>query len=371
MKMLSYWEKNSWNETYDMLVIGGGITGYSAAVEFKTYRPDLRVAIIEQSTFETAASTKNAGFACFGSVTEMMADLRTLGEDGLFELVKSRWEGLRLLRMRVGDTSLKYNECGGFEIFKDKSVAEKATEAIPELNQILRPVIGGDTFRLINETSVYGFRTDNPLIENRYEGQLNPSAMMAGLRSIARSMDIELLRATVESIEEESQEVRLKVGELELKSHQVIVAVNGLASRLLNLPVKPARAQVLITEPVHELGWQGTFHMDEGYSYFRNVGNRVLLGGGRNLDKEAETTSSQETTEQIQSYLETILRETILPGRDFKIDQRWAGTMGVGTTREPIVKYVSDRVIAAVRLGGMGVAIGSLVGNQAAHLTIE
>jgi glycine/D-amino acid oxidase-like deaminating enzyme len=48
--------------------------------------------------------------------------------------------------------------------------------------------------------------------------------------------------------------------------------------------LKPARAQVLITKPIDSLKIKGTFHMDRGYYYFRNIDNRVLIGGGRNLD---------------------------------------------------------------------------------------
>ncbi|NNC82899.1 MAG: FAD-binding oxidoreductase, partial [Flavobacteriales bacterium] len=132
----------------------------------------------------------------------------------------------------------------------------------------------------------------------------------------------------------------------------------------------PARAQVLITDPIPELGWQGTFHYDEGYYYFRNVGERVLLGGGRNLDIEGETTSELKTTKHIQDALEKLLKEVILPDRVFVISQRWAGIMGVGPVKEPIVRYVSNRIIAAVRLGGMGVAIGTQVGSRAAHLAV-
>jgi hypothetical protein len=37
--------------------------------------------------------------------------------------------------------------------------------------------------------------------------------------------------------------------------------------------VKPARAQVLITEPIDNLDVRGTFHLDCGYYYFRNIGS--------------------------------------------------------------------------------------------------
>ncbi|MBL0127451.1 MAG: hypothetical protein IPP83_08300 [Flavobacteriales bacterium] len=113
----------------------------------------------------------------------------------------------------------------------------------------------------------------------------------------------------------------------------------------------------------------GTFHLGEGFYYFREYQGAVLLGGGRNLDVAGETTTADGTTEQIQSALEELLRTVILPGREFKIARRWSGVMGFGAkSKAPIIERVSPRVTAAVRLGGMGVAIGIRVARKAAAL---
>jgi glycine/D-amino acid oxidase-like deaminating enzyme len=368
--MLSYWEKKELKRRFDLLVVGGGITGYSAAIEFKSYRPDLRVGVLERSSFETTASSKNAGFACFGSITEMLSDLRILGEEAFLELVSKRWKGLRILRQRVGDKAMEFNECGGYEVFTDEASFKKASEAIPKLNAMLRNIVGTEVFHSVEHAMHFQFRDICGLIHNRYEGQLDPAKMLASIKAVARSLDIEEIRAEVVGVSERNEEVQVDVSFGYLRASQVIVATNGLASGLLDLDVKPARAQVLITEPIDELGWSGVFHMEEGYYYFRNVGDRVLLGGGRNLDFNAEETFSQETTDLIQDKLESLLRKHILPNRDFVISDRWAGTMGVGEVKAPIVARVSERIIAAVRLGGMGVAIGSLVGQEAADLCL-
>lgn len=355
---------------FDLLVVGGGITGYSSAIEFKSYRPDLRVGVIERSTFETTASSKNAGFACIGSVTEMLSDLRLLGEEVFLDLIRKRWYGLRLLRQRVGDRAMEFNECGGYEVFLEKDALDQAIMAIPRLNNMLQKIVGTEVFNAVKKDDYFQFDQVKGMIMNRYEGQLDPARMMSSLRSVARAMDIEEIRAEVKGLTEDNRVVNIDIGKGNLHSAQAIVAINGLASGLLDLDVRPARAQVLITEPIDELGWSGVFHLDEGYYYFRNVGDRVLMGGGRNLDLAGEETFSQDTTDLIQAKLESILRQNILKGRDFSIADRWAGTMGVGPVKSPIVERVSDRVVAAVRLGGMGVAIGSLVGQEAAELCL-
>ena len=108
--------------------------------------------------------------------------------------------------------------------------------------------------------------------------------------------------------------------------------------------------------------------MDEGYYYFRNIDNRILFGGGRNLDFKAEETTDLNQTDLIQNKLESLLKSTILPATNFEIDYRWSGIMGVGNQKKAIVKQVSNHVFCGVRLGGMGVAIGSLIGKELAEL---
>jgi glycine/D-amino acid oxidase-like deaminating enzyme len=61
----------------------------------------------------------------------------------------------------------------------------------------------------------------------------------------------------------------------------------------------------------------------------------------------------------------------ILPGVEYKVDMRWAGTMGVGKTKSPIVKKIDEHVFCAVRMGGMGVALGSLTGEEVAELVLK
>jgi glycine/D-amino acid oxidase-like deaminating enzyme len=146
----------------------------------------------------------------------------------------------------------------------------------------------------------------------------------------------------------------------------LFIATNGFASQLLDINVKPARAQVLITKPISNLHIEGTFHMDEGYYYFRNIHDRILLGGGRNLDFEGEETYELALTNNIQNQLESLLKNVILPDIDFEIEQRWSGIMGIGNQKSPIVKALSSRVCCGVRLGGMGIAMGSRIGSKLA-----
>ncbi|HEV9036088.1 MAG TPA: FAD-dependent oxidoreductase, partial [Puia sp.] len=120
--------------------------------------------------------------------------------------------------------------------------------------------------------------------------------------------------------------------------------------------------------PIDNLPFKGTFHYDEGFYYFRDLGDRVLLGGARNLAIEEENTDEMILSDKIQTTLERFLREVILPGRSYKIDCRWSGIMGMGAEKMPILKAINDHVFCAVRMSGMGVALAPVIGEKVARL---
>jgi glycine/D-amino acid oxidase-like deaminating enzyme len=64
----------------------------------------------------------------------------------------------------------------------------------------------------------------------------------------------------------------------------------------------------------------------------------------------------------IQQSLIEKLQTIILPNQDFEIDLQWTGIMAFGPTKKPIIAPYSENVWVGVRMGGMGVAIGSEVG---------
>ena len=73
----SYWELREWFSDIDFTVFGSGIVGLNCAMELKKKHPKARVLLLEKGMLPQGASTKNAGFACFGSLSELIDDLNT------------------------------------------------------------------------------------------------------------------------------------------------------------------------------------------------------------------------------------------------------------------------------------------------------
>jgi glycine/D-amino acid oxidase-like deaminating enzyme len=300
-------------------------------------------------------------------VSELLDDLEHMSEDTVWETVSMRWQGLKMLRRRLGDKAIDFKPWGGYELFDNSGLFNACLEQTEPLNCKVKEVLGLKQC-YARSTRTKQFETITGALFNQYEGQIDTGQMMRNLALCAHQHGIEILNnIAITRISDTGRGVELDSPVGLFQCTKAVVATNGFAAELLRLPqVKPARAQVLITKPIPGLKIKGTYHYQQGYYYFRNIDDRILFGGGRNLDMDTETTTSAGLNPKIQKQLDHLLKEMILPGQAVEVEARWSGIMGVGREKAPIIKLVSKNVLAAVRMGGMGIAIGSWVGEQAA-----
>ncbi|MCQ0110985.1 Glycine/D-amino acid oxidase [Zhouia amylolytica] len=367
----SYWEIKQWISNTDYTIVGSGLVGLNCALKLRENHPKASILVLEKGVLPQGASTKNAGFACFGSLSELLDDLNLHTEDEMIELVQLRYKGLKLLKNNLGAKNIKYKNRGGYELFlKTKGeFFESCLENRERINELLKPYFKKNVFKV--KKNEFGFNhIQDHLIFNQFEGQIDTGKMMDQLLKRCIKKNIHILNATsVSGFEDLRNGVHVTTDHFQFKTKNLLIANNGFAQNLLNIDVEPARAQVLITKPVKKLPFKGTFHLDKGFYYFRNINGRILLGGGRNLDIEGENTTDLAQTPLIQNKLEELLKTTILPNTPHEIEHRWSGIMGVGSVKKPIVQQLSENVYCGVRLGGMGVAIGSQIGADLANLT--
>ncbi|MGB0522843.1 MAG: NAD(P)/FAD-dependent oxidoreductase [Flammeovirgaceae bacterium] len=369
--MLSFWERQSFLE-YDYIIIGSGLVGLSAAAYLKESDANCSVLVLERGLFPAGASTKNAGFACFGSLTELLADLKIMSEDELLTLVESRWKGLLKLRNRLSDQAIGLLPYGGYELID--STLSASVEQLETINELIQPIFQSSVFELQNEKiQEFGFgeKYVEQLVYNQFEGQIDTGKMMRSLLAYVQTLGVTILNnCEVANFEELDDHVLVSISgyPVQFRGQKLGICTNAFSRSLMpELNLEPGRGQVLVTQPIEGLKFKGVFHMDEGYYYFRNFKNRVIFGGGRNLDFVGESTTEFGTTSPILKSLAKKLKNIILPEQEFAIDHTWSGIMAFGTTKKPIVKSYSARIELGVRLGGMGVALGSNVGELVAE----
>ena len=374
IEQLSYWERKTYFEEVDFLIIGAGIVGFSTAIELKKKYPDAKILILERGYLPSGASSKNAGFACFGSVTELLDDLTKMDESNVWETVANRWNGLQNLKQLIGKDNLELESNGSWDLIMPDEINSitEINSKLPYLNAKIEEITGEKNVYQEDKkcASTFGFNGLQTSYFNRLEGQINTGKMITRFHQLAIEKGVLcLFGISVEALQSNLYNVGLQSSVGYMKARNVLICTNGFAQQFLpNRDINPARAQVLVTTPIENLKVKGTFHYQQGYYYFRNVEDRILLGGGRNLDFIGETTTELEITSQITDVLTDLLKNVILPNQQFSIEYNWSGIMGVGQTKAPIIEKIDERIAVGVRLGGMGVAIGSLVGKELSEL---
>ncbi|HLK28435.1 MAG TPA: FAD-dependent oxidoreductase [Puia sp.] len=375
MFQVSVWEKESFYSHKDVIIAGSGFVGLWSAYHLKKNHPKLSIAIVDRGIIPIGASTRNAGFACFGSVTELIADILKSGEEQTMEIVEMRYKGLKKIRKTFKDKEIGYEDFGGYELITDHQEFDINTlrSNIDFLNHKLRKIVKKEKSYYLNDDKIadFGFAGIQHLIENKLEGQLHSGKLCQALLKLVVSMGVTILNSIeIKKFEKVNNKIELETDQpFNLSTSQLLICTNAFAKQLLpELDVEPARGQVLVTSEIPDLSWKGTFHYDEGFYYFRNLGKKVLLGGARNKAFDQEHTYELSTSENIQTELEHFLHEKILPAKSFTIEHRWSGIMGIGSEKMPIARKISEGIFCAVRMGGMGVALAPVVGEQIAEL---
>ena len=368
---LSYWEKSTYLENIDFLIIGSGIVGLSTAIFLKKKNKNYKVLVIDRGYLPTGASTKNAGFTCFGSPTELFDDLQNMNELTVWDTFSNRYTGLNTLFELVQIDKIAYRECKSWDIISSKKNNDITKDFIEYINHKAHEITGVKEIyhedKLIS--SKFGFEGIKSSYCNKLEGAIHTGKMIQELYKKAILNDVNVLFGmNAEKLDHSAQENVIETQFGEIKAKNTIIATNGFAKKWIKDDILPARAQVIITNEIPDLKINGTFHYEKGYYYFRNVGNRVLLGGGRNLDFKGETTEEFGSSEQIRLKLLELLKNVILPKHTYEIQDSWSGIMGVGKSKSPIIKKINNNTAIGVRMGGMGVAIGAQVGKKLADL---
>jgi glycine/D-amino acid oxidase-like deaminating enzyme len=374
MPEVSFWEKETFYAHRNVIIAGSGLVGLWSAYYMKKNAPHASILVIDRGIIPTGASTRNAGFACIGSATELLAHAREAGEQSMLEMVAMRYEGLGRIQKVFGKKEIDYEHYGGYELITDSqySKLKQLKNDIGWLNITLRKAIKNEkTFRIADKKiKDFGFRQTSHLIESKAEAQLHSGKLLQALLRKVQGMGVQVFTQTeLKSFQKSNGKILLQTNlPVDLSADQLLICTNGFINELLpEMDVIPVRGQVLVTSPIKKLPFRGAFHFDEGFYYFRNLGNRVLLGGARNTAIKAENSNELVTTPAIQAELERFLSTIVLPKQKYTIEHRWSGIMGMGSDKFPIIKRIEKNVYCAVRMSGMGVALSPVVGDIVAR----
>ncbi|HEY8971830.1 MAG TPA: FAD-dependent oxidoreductase, partial [Puia sp.] len=197
MNDLSVWELESFFAPTDIIIAGSGFVGLWSAYYLKKLEPKLSITILERGLIPTGASTRNAGFACFGSLTELISDADKMGEDKMLELVTMRYKGLRRINKLFSKKEIGFEHYGGYELIPESPGIDvnAIRSQIDRFNHLLKKTVKMQkTFRMVNQKiAEFGFAGIRHLIENTPEAQLHSGRLCQALLRQVQSMGVTVL----------------------------------------------------------------------------------------------------------------------------------------------------------------------------------
>jgi glycine/D-amino acid oxidase-like deaminating enzyme len=376
MSNLSIWERESFYATQDIIIIGGGFMGLWTALSLKQKNNSLRITILEKNITPLGASTRNAGFSCFGSPTEILSDIETMGLEETLEIVRMRFDGIEKIKNTFSAKQIDLDNCGGYELInKNYKYFNQLDEKIEWLNKELKVITEKDqTFvrhdEKMKEKGLIGF---DAMIENTLESGIHSGKLVSALIQKVQAAGVSILNGIeVNSWNRDLDGIHVNTQQqIRFTANQIILCTNAFGNAISPaLNITPARGQVIVTSEIPGLKLKGTFHFDEGFYYFRNLDGKILIGGARNEDFEGERTTDISGSELIKNKLYAFLQNHIDTKITYTIENHWSGIMGFTENKKPLLTKLDDNVYAVIACNGMGVALTPMMGEKAADMLL-
>jgi gamma-glutamylputrescine oxidase len=372
----------------DVVVIGGGLSGLSAAYHILAARPGARVVVLEAERIGHGASSRNTGMLTPGVGQNLASLVRRYGAEAAREMYRCSLDAVKFvgqlaaqegidvgLRM-TGQLVVAHGPAGRRRLAQQAEVmealdlpCERLTES--ELSRRLRIIVQspGDV--------------DGPAaLRLPIAGTLHPGRLVAGLsEAIQRRGGCIIEDAKVVSLSTGAPvQVTLANGST-LRAGHVVAAAGGYASAL-NVQggrVIPLHLRVLLSEPLTstqltELGWpgrEGVIDSRRVFNYFRlTEDNRILFGGGQPrylwggkiADQPAEGPDLERLVQQLRRFFPVL--------QDLPIARSWTGVIGYTLDNLPVIGPVRgyERVLYVGGWCGHGIALGTMSGRWVQEL---
>ncbi len=353
----------------DVLVIGAGLTGLSAARTLA--KAGKSVLVVDSGVPGAGASSRNGGMLGGGHRLSIEAMEAKFGRDTAHRLLREASLDAPAFAhslMREDDISCEYRESGRFRALWRKSEYENVAASLAKLQKIVpieAEMLPKSRQHEEVATDIYAGGT----LYHRHGG-LNPAKWVAGLlKSALDAGSVVQGDNAVTAIEKQGERIQVTTARGRLGTGAVLVATNGYTPRQfpdLKRRIIPVPSFIIATEElgrdrVEQLIPNGRMIVEsrERHCYYRPSPDhsRIVFGGRAALFDVTEAQALREMTK---------LLTQVFPGvKDVGISHSWRGLTGFSFDYLPHVGQV-DGIWHAMAYSGSGNAMAPYLGHKVA-----
>lgn len=362
-------------ERTDVVVIGGGFTGTSAALQLA--KGGAKVTLLEAETIGWGASSRNGGMVLTGLKIPMQTAIKRYGRDFARRLFQCSLDSIDTVERICREEGI---DCGfartGHLLLANKSkhyelMADEVEFMAKEFAHSVRLVPPGEHREEIGSDLFHG-----ALVDEASAG-LNPAQYVAGLAGAAEKAGARLhARAGVTRLERRGTRFIVETERGPLETETVFVATNGYTGAIipeLRRKIMPIGSFIIATEPLyHKLTLQliprnrMVFDYKHFLHYFRLSDDHRMIFGGR----AAFFPENEQTVRRSADILRGEMIEVFPQLRDVQVEYAWGGTLGFAFDLMPHAGG-KDGIYFALGYAGHGVAMATYLGETVAKAMFD
>ncbi len=329
---------------YDLIIMGGGLSGLSLAYWYEKKFSDQKVLVVEKKAIGSGASGQNAGFLTKGSFQYLHKLYKLFGLEKAFEIFRFAQQNIELIT-------------GEFDLKKTRDFQEQGSYTISSQFDSELLVIAKDhgfNFKLLDEPvfNPLGLK-GKKIILDPSEKSINPLELC---RSLVESLEnTEILYDAIVEITEDPT-FSLVTGNQTLTCNHLILG--GFAPEIIfssetwyqcKEELEFVKNEVLVTQPL-KTKILGNYYDSDALGYFRQTADQRLIVGGYR-----QTTGGT----LLEKFLNSFWTPSCMEER-VEVSKEWVGQLVMSKDGLPIIKKLSKNNSIHLFTGFSGHGLGMI-----------
>jgi gamma-glutamylputrescine oxidase len=351
--------------TTDVAIIGGGISGVSAALHLAERGYD--VALLEAEHIGWGASGRNGGQALPGFGASQAKIKALVGAQASRRLWDMSIEAVDLLHGQIQRFGIPCDATRGYfhAAIKPRHVREleEAQEELADLGAPVGKLLQGGDLRARLDSKRY-----LAILEDNISGHIHPLNYTLGLGRAAQAAGARLFSQTRVTKVEPGNTIKLHTPKGIVSAKFLLVAGGaylGALMRPLAGYIMPAGTYIMATEPRADVaalipGNEAVCDLNFVLNYFRRSPDDRLLFGGRvsysTLPPPSLGASMLRRAQQVFPQL-----------HDARVEYLWGGNVDITQNRAPHFGRLAPNILFTQGFSGHGVSLTGLAGKVAAE----
>jgi len=331
----------------DIVIIGGGYTGLSAAYNIHKKFPDKKIMILEGACCGYGASGRNGGFC----VATSLIDVNCKDTHARKRNLKVSLQGLDQIKefISVYGLDCDFDEMGMLDTAMNKGqvkVMERDYRIFKDWGLNVEMLHGKDLEKEIKSPRYIA------ALKMDHGATLNPAKLARGMKKIVEDMGVEIRERSLVTrvIPGKVNHVDTELGDV--KAPVLVIATNAYSNKIgfFQNQIFPLYTYVIATEPLSDQQWEAIgWQNRQGISDYRELFNymipsadgRIIIGGSDavyyNNDRIAPGNNKSVSQLIIKDLVETF---PSLAG--IKVDHAWGGPTAGSLDGQPSVGVMGD-----------------------------